>query len=285
MKVTIFKTSVLISIILFTFSCGSDYDANYIAVSDQVRDSIYSSNKDKLGRFFKNIEMLELKTIFPKKATIIDSTSNIENILDSELNLDTAFTSDSLSLTAENTILIHNPSNWILYYDSTDSTNLATKFVVTKLKNDGYSTRQISSYDRIPDYYDFSYLPKREPTYPDSINAEQKLRAISRYSEEIKELEAITYGITINDLFISKPALIDKDNFSSGLIISELNIYDLNSKEHLGNTTIFSENRDKISHMFTMDFGELTKNAIDFRLKEDLLQQKNKNIIESLNIK
>jgi len=283
------KNIILLLILnLLIISCGNDYNPNYVDKSANVLDSIYSNNFGQIEKLFNKIDLLDLEKLLSSKTTFLDST-NTSDIISKTKGLfkREPFLNDSLNLTSENTILINNTSNWFHFYGMTDSIvgKLKSKYVISEFPKNSYENNSLTFSDAVPNYFHYYNNTNFFKIYRDSINLKEKNRLKSFHNYKLNDIKKIEYSLIVNDIYVVKPYLINKENFSGGLLICSVDLYKIASKKLLGRAILYVKNSEEVNHMFTIDFGNLTNRVINQQLQKDLLKQKNKKIVDYFNIK
>jgi len=279
-----FKNATILLIIFTTFfSCNNDYNPNYVDKTSSVLDSTYSNHLNEIKNLLHKIDLLESKKLLSSKTTFLDTT-NASDIIPKvkSLSIKKPIISDSINLTSENTILINNSSNWLLFYGITDSITNNLKYIISEFPKKSYENNSLYFADDVPNYFHYYNNQNFFKNYKDSINLMQKNRIKSNHHPRVNGIKQIKYGLIVNDIYVMKPYLVDENNFSGGFIISSIELYNLTSKKLLAHAIIHVKNSKEVNHFRTIDFRNKIVNKT---LQKDLLKKKTKKILNYFNIK
>ncbi|MCT4629411.1 hypothetical protein [Winogradskyella sp.] len=279
---------LLIVIITSLFSCSEDNKSSYVDKESKVLDSIYASHSPQIEQLLNNVNSLNLEDLLASKFELIDSTNTEELVTKRRALLKIKpFIKTNLNLTLSNTVVVNNSANWLSLYGINDEviSKLKTKYVLTNFSDGTYENSPLHVSDLVPDYFHYYNNPNFFDRYKDSINLKKKNRLKLDRQSRLLKLKQIQYIVFINDIYAKKPSLVMRDKFIGGVLMSTANVYDLNSKELIGYTTITVKNSDEVKHQALADIRNIRRTILNRRLKEDLLKQRNKRIVNYFNIK
>lgn len=278
------NTTILLIILTALFlSCNDGYNPNYVDKTSSVLDSTYSNHMSEIKSLFHKISLLEPEKLLSSTTTFLDSTNASDIIPKAKgISIKKPILSDSINLTSENTILIHNVSNWYLFYGITDSIKTNLKFIISEFPKKSYENNSLYVSDAVPNYFHYYNDQNFFKRYKDSIDFRKKNRIKSHHHPQVNDVKKIKYGLIVNDIYAMKPSVVGENNFSGGFIISSVALYDLTSKERLAHANIHVKNSKSVKHFSGLSSR---KQIVNQELHKNLLKQKTNKIIRYFNIK
>ncbi|MBO6516963.1 MAG: hypothetical protein JJ975_10470 [Bacteroidia bacterium] len=106
-----------------------------------------------------------------------------------------------------------------------------------------------------------------------------------RYARGIDQLRSIKYVLVIDDLIYSAPHVVSEDLFESGVLVTLVTAYNLETGKEIGKAKLISQNSDEIqeisSGMYAMDRNHIIANQ---QLRSDLDRNRFKEIATSFGL-
>lgn len=95
-------------------------------------------------------------------------------------------------------------------------------------------------------------------------------------------IKKVKYLVSVCDLLLVKPKVIDDKTFEGGILMFEIKVYNANTGAKEGQAVIMAKNSDMAQSFFSSTMGELATNDA---LYDDLLKNKDKEVLVFLGIK
>lgn len=118
----------------------------------------------------------------------------------------------------------------------------------------------------------------QHPNRYDSIDRQRVEKLEKELKREKAVLKKAKYLVSLCDITLIKPKLVDKETFEGGIIISEVKVYDIKTNQKIGSTVIVETNSDTVKN-FVSAVGTEMKEEV---LYGNLLARRNGEIIRFL---
>lgn len=245
------KTRFLLLLLLAGILAGcTDYQAEY---KKQLQEA-FAPVKDKyefaqnlyknIGENLNCITTNDLNSLSKEQQAMLSKVTNIN----------------------DNSEQIYHPEDWIIFHNKAKGGSDIGE----------YSTYDFFKENTYPSYDHFV----NDSTIKKKDNMESALRLFkSQFVDKIKDFK---YLIVVTDKILVKPQIFE-DGFIKGCILSNVKIYDLNTKQECGSFDVVSENGDIVrgeytENEFTRQYGVGPGLLMDDFIK-DLYDHHKKNII------
>ncbi len=242
------KKIVFLVLAVALVSCGGHEKIKYVDTSVRILDSIGKKNGPKLDSIAQQILLIpEISRILNEKLTVKDSVANVEEegfrIVVKYLE-----PTDSLGfkgkINHDNTILVTKYSNLSEYNGRPNDSVQKNKqpFDLALFKKGDYF---MPGPAKVWHYYNDPDFIKRMVT--DSLQAGEKKEMLEDNSDYLAKAGKAKYAVLIADVYNLKPKLVDKKTFESGMLLTIIKIYDLVTKEKIGQKILLTANGDEIT--------------------------------------
>jgi len=247
-----------IIIIMICASCRQEREP-YVISNVEVLDSLNSIHFSSLEYFSERLSyVVEFKEDFDLIGINISDESDLSEIFarisyDEFLNIDE-------DLTEKNTVFILHRSNISLISSNFNLIEDLSSFSNNYIIMESYS---ISNYpSSIWEIYS-SHNKFKQYNQNDSLTQPEVEGATKRYELFVERLKNVRYFVAIQDIAFLSPIILDKTTFDGGALITNVKVYDIDSKIKIGQKQIFSQNADSVSTFRNLAPAIDTENMIE----------------------
>ncbi|QHI35275.1 hypothetical protein IMCC3317_06210 [Kordia antarctica] len=260
---------ICICLCIFT-SCNTEPEP-FVTIRSEVYNQLATETNSELDSMITKVASIEKLQEFNTAVKVIHTKDEMEIIsaiidtsIEEEINI------DSLKMTENNTLFIHNKNN--VNYDSFRKTN-------AQRARTGYSLKfPTSTYDtrNAKEIWEEAMQKKSSIAVMDSITMSEKVRIESRYHKGLNQLKEIDYVVLVHDALLIPPVL-DATNkeFISGYILTHAFVYDFKTLERIEQKMIISSNGDQISFYTTSSSTRVNELSLEGKIRNDLINKKN----------